>query len=124
MTINIYPDELIVGEMGAPARFSPIYPEFSYDWIVDELQNSPWADRQSDRFACSEETKKNLLSIADYWEGQNLKDQLEQFLSEEVLIGSSLGNTAPVHFPTRHVRRHQSHYTMDLTACSNAASRA
>lgn len=114
MTINIYPDELVVGEMGAPARFSPIYPEFSYDWIVDELQNSPWADRQSDRFACSEETKKNLLSIADYWEGQNLKDQLEQFLSEEVLSGSSLGTTAPVHFPNLYMYGGIGHYTMDF----------
>lgn len=114
MTIDIYPDELIVGEMGAPARFSPIFPEFSYDWIVDELHNSPWANRESDRFACSEETKRNLLSIAEYWEGQNLKDQLEQFLSEDILNGSSLGTAAPVHFPNLYMYGGVGHYTMDF----------
>lgn len=113
LTINIYPDELIVGEMGAPARYSPIFPEFSYDWIVDEVQNSPWANRSSDRFACSEETKQNLLSIADYWEGQNIKDQLEQFLNEDILNGSSLGKNPPVHFPNLYMYGGIGHLTID-----------
>jgi len=112
-TIQIYPDELIVGEMGAPARFSSIFPEFSYDWIAKEIKNSPWENRQQDRFYASDECKKNLLSIADYWEGQSIKDQLEQFLSEDILKGSSLGNASPVFFPNLYVYGGTGHLTID-----------
>lgn len=113
ITINIYPDELIVGEMGAPARCSSIFPEFSYDWIVDELNNAPWYERKTDVFACSDETKANLLSIADYWEGKNLKDQLvTNYLTEEEMKGSSLGGR-PVFMPNLYVYGGVGHTCID-----------
>lgn len=103
VTINIYPDELIVGEMAAPARNAPVFPEFSYDWIVDELNNSPFYERDCDHFLCSDETKANLLSIADYWKGKNIKDQLEStYLSDEEMKGTPLTGR-PVFFPNLYV---------------------
>ena len=32
-----YDDDLIVGEIAAPSKASPIYPEFSVDWIIREI---------------------------------------------------------------------------------------
>lgn len=112
VTINIYPDELIVGEMGCPARYAPIFPEFSYDWIEDELKNSPWENRKQDRFECSAQTKENLLGIADYWNGKNLKDQLLGVLTEEEIKGSSAGGR-PVFFPNLYMYGGVGHTTAD-----------
>lgn len=112
VTINIYPDELIVGEMGAPARFAPIFPEFSYDWIEDEIKNKPWSQRSNDIFQLSETAKDNLLGIADYWRGKNLKDQLLNKLTWEEIKGSSAGGR-PVFFPNLFMYGGVGHTTAD-----------
>jgi len=114
LTINIYPDELIVGEMAAPARHSPIYPEFSYDWIVRELKDNSWSNRESDVFAVSDEVKQNLLSIADYWEGKNIKDHLiANYLTEEEIKGTSLEDGRPVFMPNLYVYGGVGHTCVD-----------
>ncbi|WP_414733767.1 pyruvate formate lyase family protein [Acetobacterium carbinolicum] len=119
ITINVYPDELIVGEMGAPARCSPFFPEFSFDWIVDELNNSPWYNRKTDIFACSDETKVDLLSIADYWEGKNLKDHVvNNYLTQEEIKGSSLGGR-PVYMPNLYVYGGVGHTCLDYETLLN-----
>jgi pyruvate-formate lyase len=65
--INIWPDELIVGELAAPAKSAPVYPEFSIDWLCDEMLNSPLDQRRNDRYVIDEDTKKALLvRIAGY----------------------------------------------------------
>ena len=33
--IEIYDDDLIVGEIASPVKSAPIYPEFSVNWILD-----------------------------------------------------------------------------------------
>ncbi|MGL5124357.1 MAG: pyruvate formate lyase family protein, partial [Fusobacteriaceae bacterium] len=35
VTLHIYDEDLILGEIAAPAKASPIYPEFSVNWISD-----------------------------------------------------------------------------------------
>jgi formate C-acetyltransferase len=119
LTIEVYPDELIVGEMGAPARCSPFFPEFSYDWIVDELHNKPWSERRTDIFACSEETKEDLLSIAEYWEDKNLKDHVvNNYLTQEEIKGSSLGGR-PVYMPNLYVYGGVGHTCVDYETLLN-----
>ena len=40
--IEICDDDLIVGEIASPIKSAPIYPEFSVNWILDEVQNHPF----------------------------------------------------------------------------------
>ena len=40
-SLYIYDEDLILGEIAAPAKASPIYPEFSVNWIIDEILHSP-----------------------------------------------------------------------------------
>lgn len=92
--LKIYPHELIVGEMGCAAKSAPVFPEFSYNWIVEELKNGTIqksAARTHDYFAVSEETKKRLLDLAEYWQGKTVEEQALARLSEEELKGSNLG---------------------------------
>lgn len=93
VSIKIYPDELIVGEMGAPARSSPIFPEFSYNWIIDEMQNYPFEERSNDVTTMSEETKKKLFELEEFWKGNTVEEQVMDMLSEDDKKGSNVGRS-------------------------------
>ena len=89
--INIWPEELIVGELAAPPNSAPVYPEFSIDWLCDELQNRPLEDRRNDRYVIDEQTKKDILSIQDYWKGRTLSEATLATYTDEEKKGSHLG---------------------------------
>ena len=88
--INIWPDELIVGELAAPAKSAPVYPEFSIDWLCDEMTNSPLELRRNDRYVIDEDTKKALFDIQKYWKGNTLEEHILSTLTEEERKGSHL----------------------------------
>lgn len=89
--IDIYEDELIIGEIAAPAKAAPVYPEFSADWIVDELRNHPFEQREHDKFYITEEDRDELLEIAEFWQGKTVEDMVTAGLSEAEMAGSELG---------------------------------
>ena len=89
--IDIYEDELIIGEIAAPAKAAPVYPEFSADWIVDELKNHPFEQREHDKFYITEEDRDELLEIAEFWQGKTVEDMVNAGLSEAEKAGSELG---------------------------------
>ena len=91
LDIHIYPDELIVGTIGAPAKAAPIYPEFSVEWIIDELENHPFDQRPHDQFYIKEEDQKELLEILQYWRGKTVSAEVNRNISEEQEKGSELG---------------------------------
>lgn len=94
VTIRIYPDELIVGEMSCPAKAAPVFPEFSFGWIAEELKNHTIDKcdvRTHDWFTVSEDTERRLLELETFWRGKTIEDQALSRLSEEELKGSNLG---------------------------------
>ncbi|MBN2038851.1 MAG: formate C-acetyltransferase/glycerol dehydratase family glycyl radical enzyme [Spirochaetes bacterium] len=90
VTINIWPDELIAGELAAPAKSAPVYPEFAIDWLCEEMINEPLDQRRNDRYVISEETKKELLKIQPCWKGNTLEEHILSTLTEEERKGSHL----------------------------------
>jgi pyruvate formate-lyase/glycerol dehydratase family glycyl radical enzyme len=91
VTLRIYPDELIVGEMAAPAKSAPVFPEFSYNWILDEIKNNPWQNRKHDVHIMSEETEKRLTELGGYWCGKTVEEQIKSTCTDEELKGTSAG---------------------------------
>ncbi len=89
--VYIYEDELVAGTFGAPNKHANVYPEFSYGWIVDEMDNFPFEDREFDNYLISEETKEQLRSIADFWKGKTLEETISSKLSFDEQKGSNLG---------------------------------
>ncbi len=89
--IQIYDDELIVGEIAAPAKAAPIYPEFSVEWIIDELKHHPFDQREHDKFYIKEEDKEELLEILEFWRGNTIADSVEAAMDEEHKKGSEMG---------------------------------
>ena len=91
VSIKIHKDELIVGEMAAPIKAAAIFPEFSFDWIVDEIKNHPWKDRLHDKYYMTKESEKKLLSLQGYWKGKTVEEKITARLFEDEKKGTNLG---------------------------------
>ena len=90
VTIRILPDELIVGEMAAPMKCAPIFPEHSFGWIVDEIKNHPWKKRLHDNYYITKESEKKLLELENYWKGNNIAEIIESMMTDDEKKGTNL----------------------------------
>lgn len=91
-TLHIYPDDLILGEIAAPAKASPIYPEFSVDWIMDEILNSPFEERANDQFYIrNEQDRAEILELCQYWKGKSANEFITAHLDDDQKKGSHMG---------------------------------
>lgn len=74
MSIYIQPEELIVGNQASIPKAAPIFPEFSVDWIKDELDK--FNRRNQEKFIIKNESKKKLKAICKSWEGETHFDRV------------------------------------------------
>ncbi len=92
VTLHIVDDQLLVGDSAAPPKSCPIYPEFSYSWVVKELTQDPVVrERPHNRYDYDDATRDELLSIADYWQGRTLSDAMLGRMTEEEMKGDFMG---------------------------------
>ena len=66
--ITIRDEELIVGSATRRPRSCQLFPEYSFEWILSELDTVD--KRAADPFYISEESKKILRDIFPYWKGK------------------------------------------------------
>ena len=83
MSIFIGRDELIIGNQASRVRAAPIFPEYSWDWIIDELDS--FEKRDSDSFQISDETRQMVANTLKWWKGKSLKDRALNSLPDEVI---------------------------------------
>jgi len=85
MSIYVGKDELLVGNQASKPKASPIYPEYSIEWLKKEFEGDPYYfnKRPGDRFYYSKDTKEEILSLLDYWEGKSVYENLRKNLPEE-----------------------------------------
>ncbi len=89
MSIFIEDETLIVGNQAASNRDAPIFPEYTLDFVMDELDT--FEKRDGDVFYITEETKENLRSIAPFWENNNLRARGGALLPDEVSVFMETG---------------------------------
>ena len=65
MSIFIEPQTLIVGNQAESNRGAPIFPEYTMEFVIRELDL--FEKRDGDVFYITEETKEKLRSIAPFW---------------------------------------------------------
>lgn len=92
-TIYIYDQDLILGEIAAPAKASPIYPEFSVDWIIDEILHSPFEERANDQFFIRNDSdRKEIVKLCKYWQDKTVDHFVRNKLDPSQTIGSQTGD--------------------------------
>ena len=89
MSIYIENKTLIVGNQAGKNRNAPIFPEYTMEFILKELEL--FEKRDGDVFFITEETKEQLRSIAPFWENNNLRARGEALLPEEVSVFMETG---------------------------------
>ena len=55
MTVYIEPDSLIIGNQASVNFAAPVFPEYSYDWVIDELDEFEF--RSGDYFNITKDTR-------------------------------------------------------------------
>ncbi|MDD3186565.1 MAG: glycyl radical protein [Anaerostipes sp.] len=89
MTIYIEDETLIVGNQAASNKDAPIFPEYTLEFVMNELDL--FEKRDGDVFYITEETKDALRSIAPFWENNNLRAKGGALLPEEVDVFMETG---------------------------------
>lgn len=91
-TLYIYDGDLILGEIAAPAKAAPQYPEFSVNWMLHEVLHEPFEKREHDQhfFRC-EEDRQEFIELCRFWQGKGVDDLVNSQLTEEQTKGSQTG---------------------------------
>ena len=86
MTVWVKEDELIVGNQAKWPKASPIYPEYSNAWLLEEMDGKPyyWDQRPGDRFYADEDVKQDLRECIEYWKDKALYDSLRKTLPDHI----------------------------------------
>ena len=83
LPIAIREGELIVGSTTVKPHGCLTYPEFSFEWLVAELDTVD--KREADPFVISEKGKKELVEVAKYWKGRTTSELATSYMSSETI---------------------------------------
>lgn len=90
MSIYIEDDSLIFGNQASRNFAAPIFPEYSYKWVIDELDE--FDQRTGDIFYITEEVKADLRSIQEYWlMGNTHQDEVQRNTPREIVLSEKQG---------------------------------
>ena len=81
--IIIRDEELIVGSSTIAPRGCQTYPEFSYQWLEDELDTVE--TRSADPFYIAGETKQELREVHKYWKGRTTSELATSYMAPEAI---------------------------------------
>lgn len=84
LPITIRPDELIVGSNSIAPRGCQVFPEYSFEWLEREFDTV--ATRDADPFYMSEDTKKKLHEVYQYWKGKTTSELATSYMAPETLV--------------------------------------
>lgn len=85
MTLRIWQDELIVGSLCNQLRSAQVYPEYSWRWIKQELDD--FQKRKGDPLYISKEGKSELINLIKYWKGESIEERVSTLISEQAKRG-------------------------------------
>lgn len=81
--IIIRDNELIVGSSTIAPRGCQTFPEFSFQWLEDELDTVE--TRSADPFYIAEETKQELREVHKYWKGKTTSELATSYMAPEAI---------------------------------------
>ncbi len=84
MPTLINEDEVIVGWMGTSFRDTPLFPEVSWKWFMEELRANNIRTRSVDPYELDEEDEKYLLETGDFWVKNNMSAIFEEYIPRKL----------------------------------------
>ncbi len=90
MTVYVKQGDLLVGNTSTWPRAAAVFPEFSVNWIEDELNGNPYFfdKRPGDAYMVDAETKEILLKdVIPYWKGKTHEDYVHSLMTDDIRIG-------------------------------------
>ncbi|SCP97091.1 glycyl radical protein [Anaerobium acetethylicum] len=84
LPIIIRRNELIVGSNSKSPRSCQVFPEYSFEWLEAEFDTVE--TRSADPFYISEETKKSLHEVFQYWKGKTTSELATSYMAPETLL--------------------------------------
>lgn len=75
--------ELIVGNLTKKPRGSQLYPEFSYQWFLDEIDEIN--KRDGDVFIISKKNRTILQQVLPYWKNKTVNELAKSYMLNETL---------------------------------------
>ena len=94
--IHIDEDDLIAGEIAAPYWAAPLYPEFSIQWLKEEIDLTEagelpeFHERHNDKYYVTKENREDIRKLAAWWDGKSQDQLIKAELSDEEKKGSSI----------------------------------
>lgn len=89
MSIYIEDKSLLAGNQATKNRNAPIFPEYTMEFVMNELDQ--FEKRDGDIFYITEKTEEQLREIAPFWQNNNLRARGEALLPEEVRVFMETG---------------------------------
>lgn len=89
MTIYIEDESLLAGNQASANRNAPVFPEYTLDFIINELDL--FEKRDGDVFYITEDAKAALRSIAPFWKGNNLRAKGMALIPDEMSVYMETG---------------------------------
>ncbi|MHB1010684.1 MAG: glycyl radical protein [Propionibacteriaceae bacterium] len=89
ISMYVLPGSLLLGNQASRPNRSPLFPEFTIDFLQDEIVNgNPYfpPERPADKFEIDEEILPELQDIIHFWEGQTHRERVYARLPKEALM--------------------------------------
>jgi formate C-acetyltransferase len=82
MSLYVRDGQLLAGNTVRTPRAAGVYPEYSVEWIYEELEGNPYYlnERPNDIYEIDEVTQKEIVGIMDFWRDKTLHASLRQIL--------------------------------------------
>ena len=82
MTIYLETDSLIIGNQARSNFAAPVFPEYSFNWVIRELDELE--HRSGDYFNVSDDTKARLRVLQEFWLEKTHQDEVARNLPDAV----------------------------------------
>lgn len=89
MTIYLRNEDLLPGYQSSKPRYAPIFPEYSWDWLYEEIDR--FDKRKYDRFQISDEGKQDLRTYLPHWKGMSVYEHISAAQTDIVKKAAQMG---------------------------------
>lgn len=89
MTLTHVENDMLMGYQSSILRAAPIFPEYSIDWLLEEIDD--FEKRKGDSYLLTDQQKDDIRKIHPFWHGRTLQDRAMSIMSERSVTIENIG---------------------------------